>query len=182
MPVRRVYSNIFKCKRFNETGAQQMLLDVHALKTALLEVATLGSMSSTPTSFTRLVTTELGRAESLLKVILSPTEGLAETFRYVGRCMLAPLRPSSSNRHRVCTGLYCPRVVSRNLSKCLISKVSRSQSRRRSRTSIVRRLGDQLKRRKRPMWQKPALKLIPSAPMDRGHEAMPRCHLSKAPI
>lgn len=87
----RIYNNIFKCKRFNETGAQQLLLDVHALKTALLEVPNLGTMTSTPTNFARRVSTEMGKAESLLKVILSPAEGLASTFRYVEYAILCVL-------------------------------------------------------------------------------------------
>ena len=38
----RFYNNIFRCKRFNDTGAQQLLLDTHALKTLLLELPALG--------------------------------------------------------------------------------------------------------------------------------------------
>lgn len=77
----RLYANIFRCKRFNETGAQQLLLDIHALKTALLQVPSMGSLNAAPTSYTRLVTREIGKAESLLKVILSPSDGLGDTFR-----------------------------------------------------------------------------------------------------
>jgi hypothetical protein len=38
----RFHANIFRCKRISETGAQQMLLDTHAVKTLLLEVPSLG--------------------------------------------------------------------------------------------------------------------------------------------
>ncbi|GAQ83207.1 vacuolar protein sorting-associated protein 53 [Klebsormidium nitens] len=77
----RFYVNIFKCKRISEMGAQQMLLDTHAVKTLLLEVPQLGGQSSVPASYSKYVTRELGRAEALLKVILAPVEAVADTFR-----------------------------------------------------------------------------------------------------
>lgn len=36
----KVYGAIFRCKRFSDTGAQQLLLDVHAVKTLLLDLPT----------------------------------------------------------------------------------------------------------------------------------------------
>ncbi|BBN20320.1 vacuolar protein sorting-associated protein 53 [Marchantia polymorpha subsp. ruderalis] len=77
----RFYFNIFKCKRISETGAQQMLLDTHAVKTLLLEVPSLCGQTSPPGSYTKYVTREMGKAEALLKVILSPMEAIADTYR-----------------------------------------------------------------------------------------------------
>ncbi|KAG0584269.1 hypothetical protein M758_3G197500 [Ceratodon purpureus] len=77
----RFYNNIFKCKRISETGAQQMLLDTHAVKTLLLEVPSLGGQASTPTGYTKYVAREMSKAEHLLKVILSPMEAIADTYR-----------------------------------------------------------------------------------------------------
>eukprot|EP00898_Chlorokybus_atmophyticus_P008215 jgi/Chlat1/8395/Chrsp80S07907 len=105
----RFYVNIFKCKRISETGAQQMLLDTHAIKTLLMDVPTMGSQASVhvcvdyesvsglvvllaelctlqqgvpvPASYSKYVTREMGKAEALLKVILSPAEGLADTYK-----------------------------------------------------------------------------------------------------
>ncbi|XP_024364577.1 vacuolar protein sorting-associated protein 53 A [Physcomitrium patens] len=77
----RFHNNIFKCKRISETGAQQMLLDTHAVKTLLLEVPSLGGQANTPASYTKYVAREMGKAEHLLKVILSPMEAIADTYR-----------------------------------------------------------------------------------------------------
>eukprot|EP00249_Psilotum_nudum_P021312 c28062_g1_i1 orf=249-2780(+) len=77
----RFYFNIYKCKRISETGAQQMLLDTHAVKTLLLEVPSLGGQGTAPASYTKFVGREMGKAESLLKVILSPVESIADTYR-----------------------------------------------------------------------------------------------------
>ncbi|CAM6084244.1 unnamed protein product [Calypogeia fissa] len=77
----RFYFNIFKCKRISETGAQQMLLDTHAIKTVLLEVPALCGQTPSPASYTKYVTREMGKAEALLKVILSPMEAIADTYR-----------------------------------------------------------------------------------------------------
>ncbi|XP_024383134.1 vacuolar protein sorting-associated protein 53 A isoform X1 [Physcomitrium patens] len=77
----KFHNNIFKCKRISETGAQQMLLDTHAVKTLLLEVPSLGGQASTPASYTKYVAREMSKAEHLLKVILSPMEAIADTYR-----------------------------------------------------------------------------------------------------
>ncbi|EFJ16271.1 hypothetical protein SELMODRAFT_421950 [Selaginella moellendorffii] len=76
----RFYMNIYKCKRITETGAQQMLLDTQAVKTILLEVPALGGQTAAPASYTKYVTREIGKAEALLKVILSPIESIADTY------------------------------------------------------------------------------------------------------
>eukprot|EP00252_Welwitschia_mirabilis_P001763 TRINITY_DN11706_c0_g1_i1.p1 TRINITY_DN11706_c0_g1~~TRINITY_DN11706_c0_g1_i1.p1 ORF type:complete len:829 (+),score=191.73 TRINITY_DN11706_c0_g1_i1:175-2661(+) len=76
----RFHLNIYKCKHISETGAQQMLLDTHAVKTILLEVPSVGQ-SAASTSYTKFVNREMGKAEALLKVILSSVESVADTFR-----------------------------------------------------------------------------------------------------
>lgn len=77
----RFHNNIFKCKRISETGAQQMLLDTHHVKTLLLEVPSLAGQTNTPASYTKYVAREMSKAEHLLKVILSPMESIADTYR-----------------------------------------------------------------------------------------------------
>ena len=92
----KVYGAVFRCKRFSDTGAQQLLLDVHAVKMLLIDLPTyttaretavasggglVGASAVVPASYSRLVTREMGKCEALLKVILSPADGLAETFR-----------------------------------------------------------------------------------------------------
>ncbi|KAG4956411.1 hypothetical protein JHK82_042121 [Glycine max] len=56
----RFYSNIFKCKQISETGAQQ---------------------TSGAASYTKFVSREMSKAEALLKVILSPVDSVADTYR-----------------------------------------------------------------------------------------------------
>lgn len=77
----RFHVNIYKCKRISETGAQQMLLDTHAVKTLLLEVPSLGGQNAASASYNKFVGREMGKAEALLKVILSPVESIADTYR-----------------------------------------------------------------------------------------------------
>ncbi|XP_021890938.1 vacuolar protein sorting-associated protein 53 A [Carica papaya] len=77
----RFYSNIFKCKHISETGAQQMLLDTQAVKTILLEIPSLGRQTSGASSYSKFVNREMSKAEALLKVILSPVDSVADTYR-----------------------------------------------------------------------------------------------------
>uniref|UniRef100_A0A5B7ANB4 Putative vacuolar protein sorting-associated protein 53 A isoform X1 n=1 Tax=Davidia involucrata TaxID=16924 RepID=A0A5B7ANB4_DAVIN len=77
----RFYLNIFKCKHISETGAQQMLLDTQAVKTILLDIPSLGKQTSTAASYSKFVSREMSKAEALLKVILSPVDSVADTYR-----------------------------------------------------------------------------------------------------
>ena len=81
------HAAVFRCKKFSDHGAQQLLLDMHALKTILCELPAAGALGKdekprvVPASYARMVGREMQKVESLVKVILSPQEGLAETFR-----------------------------------------------------------------------------------------------------
>lgn len=77
----RFYLNIYKCKHISETGAQQMLLDTQAVKTILLDIPALGKQSTGAASYSKFVSREMGKAEALLKVILSPVDSVANTYR-----------------------------------------------------------------------------------------------------
>ncbi|KAM7509532.1 hypothetical protein LguiA_019985 [Lonicera macranthoides] len=77
----RFYLNIFKCKQISETGAQQMLLDTQAVKTILLDIPSLGKQTSGAASYSKFVGREMSKAEALLKVILSPVDSVADTYR-----------------------------------------------------------------------------------------------------
>ncbi|KAI8556088.1 hypothetical protein RHMOL_Rhmol05G0224700 [Rhododendron molle] len=56
----RFYLNIFKCKQISETGAQQ---------------------TSGASNYSKFVSREMSKAEALLKVILSPIDSVADTYR-----------------------------------------------------------------------------------------------------
>ncbi|PSS15825.1 Vacuolar protein sorting-associated protein 53 A like [Actinidia chinensis var. chinensis] len=56
----RFYQNIFKCKHISETGAQQ---------------------TSGAANYSKFVGREMSKAEALLKVILSPVDSVADTYR-----------------------------------------------------------------------------------------------------
>ncbi|XP_035545663.1 vacuolar protein sorting-associated protein 53 A [Juglans microcarpa x Juglans regia] len=77
----RFYANIFKCKHISETGAQQMLLDTQAVKTILLDIPSLGRQTTGAASYSKFVSREMSKAEALLKVILSPFDSVADTYR-----------------------------------------------------------------------------------------------------
>ncbi|RLN04853.1 hypothetical protein C2845_PM13G16550 [Panicum miliaceum] len=77
----RFYLNIYKCKHISETGAQQMLLDTQAVKTILLDIPALGKQSAGAASYSKFVSREMSKAEALLKVILSPVDSVANTYR-----------------------------------------------------------------------------------------------------
>ncbi|XP_044498652.1 vacuolar protein sorting-associated protein 53 A-like isoform X1 [Mangifera indica] len=77
----RFYANIFKCKHISETGAQQMLLDTQAVKTILLDIPTLARQTTSAASYSKFVSREMSKAEALLKVILSPVDSVADTYR-----------------------------------------------------------------------------------------------------
>jgi len=90
----RFYAAIFRCRRFNEAGAQQLLLDSHAVKSLLLDVPQMGATQPVPegfaaapppavvpASYVKLVGREMNRAEALLKVIQAPPEVVGDMFR-----------------------------------------------------------------------------------------------------
>ena len=94
----KVYASAFKCRRFNDAGAQQLLLDCHAIKQLLLDVPSMGALaaqsqgqesllpppaagSHLPAGYAKLVAREMSKAESLLKVIQAPQEAVGDMFR-----------------------------------------------------------------------------------------------------
>ncbi|RIA90779.1 Vps53-like protein [Glomus cerebriforme] len=83
--VSKIINNLSKCKPISEVGAEQMLLDIHALKTFILEMPTMGmeNPAPPPTTFTKIVNKGIGKIETILKMILTPhdpSEGLVENY------------------------------------------------------------------------------------------------------
>jgi len=88
------YIAITRCKRISESGTQQLLLDVYNLKTLLLRVPTLEAVSDhsnnassasaatiAPAMYTKMVTKQFARIETLLKLIGTPSELLIDVFK-----------------------------------------------------------------------------------------------------
>jgi vacuolar protein sorting-associated protein 53 len=77
-----------KCKPISEVGAEQMLLDTHAFKTALIQITQLGADSAEakqtpPAAYMKILGKGVQKIEQLLKVVLrahDPPSAIVETF------------------------------------------------------------------------------------------------------
>jgi predicted nuclease with TOPRIM domain len=78
-------SNIFKCERINEQGAQQLLLDLTSLSNFLKNIINIGDSERFDEDemqiFVKKLQAKTSRLESILKVLLSPTEAIVDTYR-----------------------------------------------------------------------------------------------------
>ena len=86
--LHQVYVCILKTKRVSDTGAQQMLLDVQSIKKILLELPLTANEQFGPESkneiskyHQKLVDRESTKTEALCKVLMSPVDGLRDTFQ-----------------------------------------------------------------------------------------------------
>lgn len=77
------YINVlYKCKLTlsdgsnNVLGCEQLLLDTHSLKTALVDLPSIGSSVNrkAPTSYTKVVVKDMSRAEMIIKVVMTPVQ------------------------------------------------------------------------------------------------------------
>jgi hypothetical protein len=82
--VPRLIGHIYRCRRIGEVGAQQMQLDVGTLKQTLLDLPTLGQANAT-NAYTKLVASEVHKAEQLLKLVQTPEELLETTLEEMGK-------------------------------------------------------------------------------------------------
>ena len=88
------YGAVLKARRVGDFGAQQLLLDVQSVKKLLLELplagdgvafvetadSKSGADSKSSRTHRRLVEREIGKCEALCKVLMSPLEGIRDTF------------------------------------------------------------------------------------------------------
>jgi hypothetical protein len=88
--IPRYVDSIYKCRRIGEMGAQQMSLDAHALKNVLLAVPNISAAGEQADkakarpvnkTYQKYVNTEMGKAEALIKTLVSPNERLIVTFK-----------------------------------------------------------------------------------------------------
>ncbi|KAH0953152.1 hypothetical protein HN011_006823 [Eciton burchellii] len=74
--IAKLVQQLFKCKPLNAVGAEQLLLDVHMLKTALLDLPSMGYkvQRKAPVTYTKVVLKGMANAEMILKIVMSPIE------------------------------------------------------------------------------------------------------------
>ncbi|CAF0997701.1 unnamed protein product [Brachionus calyciflorus] len=74
--MHKYLNNIFKCKLVSQAGIEQLLLDTHSLKTALMDMPTVNSSVSrkAPSTYSKIILKEMGRAEMILKSLMTPGE------------------------------------------------------------------------------------------------------------
>ncbi|XP_026483695.2 vacuolar protein sorting-associated protein 53 homolog [Vanessa tameamea] len=80
--IPKFIQNIYKCKPISTVGSEQLLLDTHMLKTALLELPSIGSdvKRQAPTTYTKVVIKLMTKAEMILKLVMAPLDGNLEGF------------------------------------------------------------------------------------------------------
>ncbi|EFX86362.1 hypothetical protein DAPPUDRAFT_313250 [Daphnia pulex] len=82
----RFVQQLYKCKPVGVVGAEQLLLDTHMLKTALLDLPSVGSQVTRkpPASYSKMVVKGMTRAEMILKVVMDASDTNA---KYVAHYM-----------------------------------------------------------------------------------------------
>ncbi|KAJ3083889.1 Vacuolar protein sorting-associated protein 53 [Rhizoclosmatium hyalinum] len=91
--LNKFHASIYRCRPISEVGAEQLLLDTHALKTILIQmtqVTTHSDLSPTtdakvppPPAFLKILGKGVLKVEQLLKVVLrshEPASGIVETY------------------------------------------------------------------------------------------------------
>ncbi|XP_003485724.1 vacuolar protein sorting-associated protein 53 homolog [Bombus vosnesenskii] len=83
----KLVQQLYKCKPLNTVGAEQLLLDVHMLKTALLDLPSTGYQvqRKAPATYTKVVVKGMASAEMILKIVMSPIESPKE---FVKQCRI----------------------------------------------------------------------------------------------
>ena len=84
--IPKLIQQLYKCKPINTLGAEQLLLDVHILKSALLDLPSCGSQvqKKAPITYTKVVIKGMTTAEMILKIVMTPTDSstsVVEQFR-----------------------------------------------------------------------------------------------------
>uniref|UniRef100_A0A5S6QT54 Vacuolar protein sorting-associated protein 53 homolog n=1 Tax=Trichuris muris TaxID=70415 RepID=A0A5S6QT54_TRIMR len=67
---------LFRCKSVSITGAEQLLLDTHSLKTELVNLPVVGSIAGRkpPEAYTKVVLKGMTKAEMILKLVMAPVD------------------------------------------------------------------------------------------------------------
>ncbi|XP_011691357.1 PREDICTED: vacuolar protein sorting-associated protein 53 homolog [Wasmannia auropunctata] len=82
--IAKLVQQLFKCKPLSTVGAEQLLLDVHMLKTALLDLPSTGYQvqRKAPVSYTKVVVEGMAKAEMILKIVMSPIESPSDFVKH----------------------------------------------------------------------------------------------------
>ncbi|XP_029665254.1 vacuolar protein sorting-associated protein 53 homolog [Formica exsecta] len=85
--IAKLVQQLFKCKPLNDVGAEQLLLDVHMLKTALLDLPSIGYQvqRKAPVTYTKVVVKGMANAEMILKIVMSSIESPTD---FVKQCRM----------------------------------------------------------------------------------------------
>ncbi|CAK1549088.1 unnamed protein product [Leptosia nina] len=80
--IPKFIQNVYKCKPISTVGSEQLLLDTHMLKTALLELPSIGSevKRQAPTTYTKVVIKLMTKAEMILKLVMAPLDNNLDGF------------------------------------------------------------------------------------------------------
>ncbi|KAF7380281.1 hypothetical protein HZH66_014636 [Vespula vulgaris] len=78
--IPKLVQQLYKCKPLSAVGAEQLLLDVYMLKTALLELPCTGYQipRKAPASYAKIVDKGMANAEMILKIVMSPVDSPAD--------------------------------------------------------------------------------------------------------
>ncbi|XP_047038062.1 vacuolar protein sorting-associated protein 53 homolog isoform X1 [Helicoverpa zea] len=79
--IPKFIQHVYRCKPLSTVGSEQLLLDTHMLKTALLELPGAGSAvrRPAPATYTKVVIKLMTKAEMILKLVMAPL-GSGEAF------------------------------------------------------------------------------------------------------
>lgn len=77
--------HIYDCKQISEIGAEQLLLDIAAMKSIIVDMPSLtnargGASKPVPPRYSKSVIKDIAKAEKILKVVLSAPAALDVTF------------------------------------------------------------------------------------------------------
>lgn len=74
--IPKLVQHVFKCKPLSTVGAEQLLLDIHMLKTILIDLPSIGSQvqRKAPASYTKVVVKGMTKTEMILKLVMASAE------------------------------------------------------------------------------------------------------------
>jgi len=76
---------LYRCRRLSEVGAQQLMLDFASVKAMLNQLPNIGNIDAAPVTgrYTRHIQKEMSKAETILKIVLTPLPSFVETYKAV---------------------------------------------------------------------------------------------------